>query len=98
MAYDPATRRFYMDEDVCTRMEKSVSEYADMLRQRDAAMAYAAHANADRESTYQENRILTRLWCDLREKVKALPKADMTIGAWHDLQDFIKSQAHGGGE
>ena len=58
----------------------------------------AAQADADRERTYQENKILTRLWCELRDKVKSLPKADMTIGAWHDLQDFIKSQAHGGGE
>ena len=51
-------------------------------------------AECDRERTYQENRILTQLWCALRDKVKSLPKSDMTIGGWHDLQDFIKNQFH----
>lgn len=51
-------------------------------------------AECDRERTYRENRILTQLWCALREKVKALPKSDMTIGGWHNLQDFVKNQSH----
>lgn len=53
-----------------------------------------AQAECDRERTYKENRILTALWCGLRDKVKALPKSDMTIGCWHELQDFIKNQSH----
>lgn len=60
----------------------------------DAMFRRAAQADADRERTYQENRILTMLWCGLRDKVKLLPKSDMTIGSWHDLQDFVKNLSH----
>lgn len=67
---------------------------ASIKRDYDVMFRRAAQADADRERTYHENRILTALWCGLRDKVRALPKSDMTIGCWHELQDFVKNQSH----
>ena len=129
MQYDPATKRFYIDQDTAEVLKGREREFAALqaalslaengctcrAEERDAARTQAEsfkrrlieaedqraamhrrliQAECDRERTYQENRILTHLWTGLRDKVKALPKSDMTIGAWHDLQDFVKDQSH----
>jgi hypothetical protein len=129
MQFDPATRRFYIDQDTAEVLKGREREFAALraaltlaengcacrVEERDAARAQAeafkrrlieaedqraemhrrlVQAECDRERTYQENRILTQLWCGLRDKVRALPKSDMTIGCWHDLQDFVKNQSH----
>jgi hypothetical protein len=88
MEYDHATKRHYITDEEAAMLDAVRSDLAEMRRQREDAFSRSIQADADRERTYQENKILTKRWCDLNDNYRHITADNFAsvIAAMHDAE------------